>query len=282
MLTSRCPVSIQAITWALEDAPDVPPHLVSVLLGLANHADRNGRGSYPSQETLADYARKSPRQAKRDLDDLQERGLIRPGDQRFVLHVRPDRRPIVWDLALERVKSRDDTHVTPPKPNGMTSTPPRGDTQGSNGVTPTSPEPKEEPTPKPKNLSDAGASAAPHLEGLPGLNLPPTSKSKPKRAKTPAPTRAHEIVKAWIDAFITTGVQPTDRQCGAASRTAKELLLAGNDFDRVLAAARSAGARGYPTIDREMQTKVNGTAARNGHRPYTDTRSDTDYQGALR
>jgi hypothetical protein len=164
-------MSIQAISWAIEDAPDVPPHLVSTLIGLANHADRNGRGAYPSQETLSHYNRKTERQTKRDLDDLQSLGLIRQGDQRFVLHVRPDRRPIVWDLALERVKARGDTDVT--SPNGVTPRVERGDIQGRHGVTPTSPEPTPEPTPEPVISSNEEI-------------ISPRA-----RTRTPAHTRAH-------------------------------------------------------------------------------------------
>ena len=99
-------MTIQALSWAIEDAPDVPPHLVATLVGLANHADRNGQGAYPSQATLAHYTRKDERSVRRDLIQLEELGLIRIGDQRFVLHLAEDKRPVVYDLAIER--RRDD------------------------------------------------------------------------------------------------------------------------------------------------------------------------------
>ncbi|MFC8616612.1 helix-turn-helix domain-containing protein [Micromonospora purpureochromogenes] len=95
-------MSIEAVSWALNDAPDVPPQCLAVLIGLANHAGANGRGAYPSQERLALYARKSVRSVQRDLTELSRRGLIRRGDQRHVAFMPPDRRPVVWDLALER------------------------------------------------------------------------------------------------------------------------------------------------------------------------------------
>lgn len=103
-------MSVQTLAWVLEDAAvphddgtvtDVPAELVSTLLGLANHADQNGRHAYPSQATLAHYTRKSERQVRRDLTRLEELGLVRRGDQRLVLHIDPDRRPVVWDLAVE-------------------------------------------------------------------------------------------------------------------------------------------------------------------------------------
>jgi hypothetical protein len=99
-------VSVQAITWLLEDAPDMPPHLVGTALGLANHADRHGKGSYPGQATLAWYARKSDRAVRKDLKDLLTLKLIRLGDQRLVHHIPADERPVVYDLAMERKREQ--------------------------------------------------------------------------------------------------------------------------------------------------------------------------------
>lgn len=143
-------MSVQALTWALEDAgiaqddgtiADVPAELVSTLVGLANHADQQGRHAYPSASLLAHYARKSERQTRRDLARLEELGLIRRGDQRLVLHIDPDRRPVVWDLAVD-VK-RPPREAPQPRGgarrNGLTSTSPRSerpDTEGTNGLTP--------------------------------------------------------------------------------------------------------------------------------------------------
>lgn len=95
-------VSVEAVSWALNDAPDVPPQCLAVLIGLANHAHANGRAAYPSQERLAHYARKSTRSVRTDLATLERLGLIRRGDQRHVAHLPTDRRPVVWDLAMER------------------------------------------------------------------------------------------------------------------------------------------------------------------------------------
>ncbi|GAB3986113.1 helix-turn-helix domain-containing protein [Plantactinospora veratri] len=78
------------------------PACLAVLIGLANHAHANGRAAYPSQERLAHYARKSTRSVRSDLATLERLGIIRRGDQRHVLHLPTDRRPVVWDLAMER------------------------------------------------------------------------------------------------------------------------------------------------------------------------------------
>lgn len=95
-------MSTEAMIWALEEAPDVPAHCLGTLMGLANHADKQGRGSYAGQKLLGDYARKTDRQARSDLAALLERGLIRRGDQSLVSHIPTDARPIVYDLAMER------------------------------------------------------------------------------------------------------------------------------------------------------------------------------------
>jgi hypothetical protein len=88
--------------WVVEGAPDVSSHWLPVLMGLARWADESGRGAHPSQELLAEYARKSDRAVRNDLTSMNEAGLIRPGDPRIVEYIPPDRRPLVWDLAMER------------------------------------------------------------------------------------------------------------------------------------------------------------------------------------
>ncbi|TYC24383.1 helix-turn-helix domain-containing protein [Micromonospora sp. MP36] len=95
-------MSIEAVSWALSHAPDVPPQCLAVLIGLANHADAAGRAAFPSQERLAHYARKTVRSVRRDLDELERLGLIRRGDQRHTAFLPADRRPVVWDLATHR------------------------------------------------------------------------------------------------------------------------------------------------------------------------------------
>lgn len=94
-------MSTEALKWAIELAPPMPAQLVATLAGLANHADTKGRGAYPSLAKLAAYACKAERSVRRDLRQLQELGLIRPGDPNRTLHLPSDRRPEVYDLAME-------------------------------------------------------------------------------------------------------------------------------------------------------------------------------------
>lgn len=95
-------MSTEALKWAIEQAPPMPAQLVATLTGLANHADAKGRGAYPSLAKLAAYTCKAERSVRRDLRQLEELGLIRRGDPRRVAHLPSDRRPEVYDLAVER------------------------------------------------------------------------------------------------------------------------------------------------------------------------------------
>jgi hypothetical protein len=95
-------VSVEALTWLAQRAPGVKPHWLGTLFGLCNHADDEGKGSRPSQGLLAWYARKTERAVREDLAAMEEAGLIRKGDQRLVAHLPADKRPVVWDLAMER------------------------------------------------------------------------------------------------------------------------------------------------------------------------------------
>lgn len=128
-------MSIEATSWALnvETVPDSTARVV--LLGLANHAGRDGSAAWPSVATLAEYAVCSTRTVQRKLRELETRGLVRKGDQRLVSHLSADRRPIVYDLPIGVSFCR------PAAEDGVTPVTQRGDTAGTDGVTPVSPKP---------------------------------------------------------------------------------------------------------------------------------------------
>ncbi|MEU8007468.1 helix-turn-helix domain-containing protein [Catellatospora sp. NPDC049111] len=106
-------MSIEAINWVLDDAPDLPSNLVATLIALANHADRNGKAAAPSQKRIAAYTRKKPRTVRADLAALETLGLIRRGDQNHVAFLPADRRPVVYDLATERRSNPDPAPAAP-------------------------------------------------------------------------------------------------------------------------------------------------------------------------
>src|SRR5689334_22331337 len=90
------------LDWALDSAEGVPPQCVAVLIGIARHADRNGKGSCPAGDTLAGYARKTRRQVMKDIHSLISCGAIRVSDdQSPAQYIRADRRPVVYDLVLD-------------------------------------------------------------------------------------------------------------------------------------------------------------------------------------
>ncbi|HET6499337.1 MAG TPA: helix-turn-helix domain-containing protein [Amycolatopsis sp.] len=82
-------MSIEAISWALNlaaiprDRRDASS-LTIVLVGLANHADPDGRNAYPSLARLGRYTRLSERSIRFALRTLQELGLIRASNPSIV------------------------------------------------------------------------------------------------------------------------------------------------------------------------------------------------------
>lgn len=166
-------MSVQAIAWALDHRQTGPlaPEVRLVLVALADYADPQGRCAWPAASTLAERLGVSVRAVRRSLSALEQARLIGRGDQRIVSHVRKDRRPVVWDLAVDgrqvalefdraaahlgaEVYDRRRHGVTPTTPRERgdshdTPQGPRGDTHDAYGVTPASPKPKTEPTHSP-------------------------------------------------------------------------------------------------------------------------------------
>ena len=72
-----------------------------VLLGLANHAHKDGTCAYAGAKLLAEYANCSVRTVQRHIAVLLEEGWIREGDQTVIDPRIPERyRPISYELAL--------------------------------------------------------------------------------------------------------------------------------------------------------------------------------------
>lgn len=99
-------MSVQAMSWALS----LPVQTLKdssarhVLLCLANYAGSNGAGAFPSASTLAQDTGLSERTVRYKLDDLEQSGLIKKGNQAIAaVHIdRHDRRPVVYDLQILR------------------------------------------------------------------------------------------------------------------------------------------------------------------------------------
>jgi hypothetical protein len=128
-------MSIEATNWALNHTP-IPTDrrnsspLAIVLVGLANHADSDGRNAFPAVKTLVRYTRLKERAVQYALRDLEDLGLITPSNPAIIAaHVqRKDRRPNGWDLAIHTSihYTADEAHSLHPAPSNGVHTRPDG------------------------------------------------------------------------------------------------------------------------------------------------------------
>ena len=89
-------MSMKALEWAMYDVPAemTKGSLLRILLALADHADTEGNGAFPSQKRLCALTGYSRRTIQHGLHDLEASGLIVKGDQRLHRTLRtppPDR-----------------------------------------------------------------------------------------------------------------------------------------------------------------------------------------------
>lgn len=102
-------MSLRAMLWVMESAPVENHGELAVLYALAERAHDDGSCAWPSQEWIAWRARCTDRTVRNHLKALEQRGVIRRGNPKFVEHIRRDLRPIVWDLdlTLQRPENND-------------------------------------------------------------------------------------------------------------------------------------------------------------------------------
>lgn len=133
-------MSLEAFVWAAKlpmDACGGTEYRVLILL--ANHAHHDGRNAFRSTESLAAELNTSKRTVQRAIKNLRAAALIAPGNQELVEHIRPDRRPTVYDLNLRygveyTAPAFIDGVTTTVTPHGVTNLA-RGDNPVHNGVT---------------------------------------------------------------------------------------------------------------------------------------------------
>lgn len=95
-------MSIQALTWVIYGvASDVKHADFRTLLVLADHADPQGMGAYPSRSTISRLTGYSVRTVSYALKSLEASGLISRGDQRIVSNL-GGYKPTVWNLNMGR------------------------------------------------------------------------------------------------------------------------------------------------------------------------------------
>nr|AFH75162.1 replication initiation protein [Streptomyces sp. W75] len=93
-------MSFEAVLWATSDAPIANVNEFAVLTMLAEKADSDGCGAFPSRSTLASRTKVDPKTVQRTLAALVSRKLIGLGDQQAASYIRADRRPTVYDLLI--------------------------------------------------------------------------------------------------------------------------------------------------------------------------------------
>ena len=128
-------MSLKAMVWAINEASVTKQSHLCILMALADNADDTGRNAWPSVATIARKARCSVRSVYRYLEEMENAGLIRRGDESFVKHLPANRRPIVWDLVMSVSPDSRDDSLTPLDDSGVTKTASRGDSQNTSGVT---------------------------------------------------------------------------------------------------------------------------------------------------
>jgi hypothetical protein len=249
-------VAIAAMKWVLEDAPVLPAQCFAVLMVLADKADESGCAAYPSQKTLAKRARKSERSVRNDLATLEDLKLIRRGDQSLVAHFPADRRPVVWDLAIELKADQDGLGIDQDgrkQASPRNSASPRKDTAGGNSnsgpselqkqATAGSRLPPGSRVPGGSTVQNGRKPASDNPSSNPSLSHPSDERTPPRAGATLlGVTLLNEHMKAYrhkppravlestgrvIDGLVDEGISAEDIRAGLALLRARPHLGSG-------------------------------------------------------
>jgi hypothetical protein len=130
-------VSWQATAWANDLGYDTLKSYLAfrVLSKLCNNADEHGRRAWRSKAELAAELGVSERSIQRAFKDLEQSFLITRGDQTYVKHIRPDRRPTVYDMNLSYKEDSVPTELPIYGETEISTGEPRGDNRVHDGET---------------------------------------------------------------------------------------------------------------------------------------------------
>lgn len=92
--------TVEQILWAVKAAPVADVNEWAVLVAMAEAADQDGSNSFLSVTTISRRTRLAERTVQRRIGTLEERGLLRRGDQTSARMIPADRRPVVYDLQV--------------------------------------------------------------------------------------------------------------------------------------------------------------------------------------
>jgi len=150
-------MSLQGFLWVQEQAPTQSSTELAVLYAMANYVDPAGHGCYASQSSLAERARCDVRTLRRHLKELENRGVIRRGDQQMVSHFPARHRPIVWDLNLTLTSGKARSDNMTGRESDRTSDTIRPDIGGTSDGTRVSDNPSLLPTVEEPSLNTTDA-----------------------------------------------------------------------------------------------------------------------------
>lgn len=192
-----------------------------VLAAFADYAHPDGTAAFPSLKTVAADAECSKDTVKRHLKTLLEEGFMRPGDQQLVAHIRADRRPVVYDLAMSEETRLlwKASHARGGSLHPRTESEPSED--GGADCTPVDPEPGSTPAPPSTGHGGAHGGAPETSRGCTGA--PQTNYELPDTPQPPAERGATDASSTTAGAGCAgcRGQRPC-RACGTTPRQLEE------------------------------------------------------------
>lgn len=277
-------MSLTALLWALDTFPADSPVERLVMVALADGADQQGRGAWPTRATIAARACCSVSTVRRILLKLEEEGWVRRGDQALALG-RGDRKSVVWDLAMtDQPTTREPSAVVPGSgceplegdaPRGFTVNP-RGDGDGATGVHQVNPrdghegstrvhlgEPRTRTTTRTPTAADAAADDDQDDDGaLDGMPAVPVSEHKQPTTKQ----RAYGLARGYADALPLPELVNLDAVAGVVARALARVPadvvesaladLAADDRTVTLDSLRIAVSRRLAAADRPARHSI--------------------------
>lgn len=91
---------MEQILWAVKAAPVADVNEWAVLVAMAEAADQDGTNSFLSVTTISQRTRLAERTVQRRIGTLEDRGLIKRGDQTAARMIPAARRPVVYDVQV--------------------------------------------------------------------------------------------------------------------------------------------------------------------------------------
>jgi hypothetical protein len=292
-------VSYQGQTWVDEVAH---PYLKNsgeliIMLRVANHAG-NGPGKmsgcFAGAPLLAEECILSLRAAQGHLRELARRGLLIPGDPKLVQHIRPDRRPLVYDLAGAHSPGCPGGHDIDgeclPSPTGGKNCYPWQEEEntrsaGSKNCYPSVGKPATGSKKRPARVAESATKSSKELK-----EFSPLSGDAPDAGEPPVPAEAEgereaatqktnhtpigqpadaigdttdtdKVVDAYIASYMATaGLPPRPDAIRSVRAAASALLSVGRSVGNLCLLAAEMGAKGWTDLVRHAQMNPEAAA----------------------